>query len=209
MPRSDRELVPTRASLLHRLRDWDDKSSWQEFFDIYWRLIYGLARKAGLSDAEAQDVVQETMTSVAKHMPTFRYDPAIGSFKAWLFKLTRWRIIGQWRKRGPLAAHVSIPGGTATGTDAVQNIADPAGEALDRAWDAEWETNLLRAAVDRVKRRLDPEKYQIFDFYVNKGWPPEKVAATFRISVGQVYLAKNRITAMIKKEVNRIESEMT
>lgn len=209
MPRSDRELVPTRASLLHRLRDWDDKSSWQEFFDIYWRLIYGLARKAGLSDAEAQDVVQETMTSVAKHMPTFRYDPAIGSFKAWLFKLTRWRIIGQWRKRGPMAAHVSMPGGTATGTEALQNIADPSGEALDRVWDAEWETNLLRAAVDRVKRRLDPEKYQIFDFYVNKGWPPEKVAATFRISVGQVYLAKNRITAMIKKEVKRLESEMT
>ena len=209
MPRSDRELVPTRASLLHRLRDWDDKSSWQEFFNIYWRLIYGLARKAGLSDAEAQDVVQETMTSVAKHMPTFRYDPAIGSFKAWLFKLTRWRIIGQLRKRGPLAAHVSLPGGSATGTDTVQNIADPAGEVLDLAWDAEWETNLLRAAVDRVKRRLDPEKYQIFDFYVNKEWPPEKVAATFRISVGQVYLAKNRITAMIKKEVKRLENEMT
>jgi RNA polymerase sigma factor (sigma-70 family) len=209
MPRHDRELVPTRASLLHRLRDWDDKSSWQEFFDTYWRLIYGLARKMGLNDAEAQDVVQETMTSVAKHMPAFRYDPVIGSFKAWLFKLTRWRIVGQFRKRGPLAAHISIPGETVTGTDPLQNIVDPSGEALDAMWNAEWETNLLRAAVDNVKRRLDPEKYQIFDFYVNKGWPPEKVAATFRISVGQVYLAKTRITAMIRKEVKRLEKEMT
>ena len=207
MPRSDGELIPTRASLLHRLRNWDDKSSWQDFFDIYWRLIYGVARKAGLNDAEAQDVVQETMTSVAKHMPAFRYDPAIGSFKAWLLKLTRWRIIGQLRKRGPLAVHDSMPGDPVTGT--VQGIADPAAGALDSMWDAEWEANLLKAAIDRVKRRLDPEKYQVFDFYVNKEWPPDKVAITFRISIGQVYLAKNRVTAMIKKEVRRLENEMT
>src|SRR5436309_5543177 len=72
------ELIPTRASLLARLKDWKDHSSWQEFFDIYWKLIYGVARKAGLNDDEAQDVVQETMASVAKHMPTFKYDPAVG-----------------------------------------------------------------------------------------------------------------------------------
>src|SRR5438876_10723498 len=93
------KLIPTRASLLARLKDWQDQSSWREFFDIYWKLIYGVARKAGLNDAEAQDVVQETMASVAKHMPTFKYDPAVGSFKAWLLKMTRWRITDQLRKR--------------------------------------------------------------------------------------------------------------
>src|SRR5882762_11440295 len=76
--------IQTRASLLHRLKNWQDEASWQEFFDTYWRLIYGVARQAGMTDVEAQDVVQETMVSVAKHMPTFKYDPAIGSFKAWL-----------------------------------------------------------------------------------------------------------------------------
>src|SRR6266446_5172844 len=99
-PKQD-EIIPTRASLLGRLKNWEDQSSWQEFFNIYWKLIYGVARKAGLTDAEAQDVVQETMASVAKHMPTFKYDPAIGSFKAWLLKMTRWRITDQLRKRGP------------------------------------------------------------------------------------------------------------
>src|SRR6266851_5235672 len=102
------ELLPTRASLLNRLKDWQDQSSWQEFFDTYWKLIYGVARKAGLTDVEAQDVVQETMASVAKHIPTFKYDPAIGSFKAWLLNMTRWRIIAQFRKRQPLARHQQI-----------------------------------------------------------------------------------------------------
>jgi hypothetical protein len=75
-------LVRTRATLLGRMKNLDDQASWQEFFEIYWRLIYGFARKAGLNDAEAQDVVQETMVAVSKQMPRFTYDPAVGTFKA-------------------------------------------------------------------------------------------------------------------------------
>src|SRR6266516_6760156 len=133
------ELIPTRASLIDRLKDLEDQSGWQEFFDTYWKLVYGVARKAGLTDPEAQDVVQETMFSVAKHMPTFRYDPAIGSFKAWLLNMTRWRIIDQIRKRGPLVEQRSLFSGTAsgtgTGTGTVERVIDPVSQALDELWE--------------------------------------------------------------------------
>jgi RNA polymerase sigma-70 factor (ECF subfamily) len=207
MPASEDDLIPTRASLLKRLRDWQDQASWDAFFQIYWKLIYGVARKAGLNDAEAQDVVQETMTSVAKHMPTFRYDPALGSFKAWLLKLTRWRIVGQFRKREPNVALPPVQAEASTETGPIDKIADPAHDVLDTAWENEWEKTLMKAALEKVKRRLDPQKYQIFDFYVNKEWPPEKVAETFGIPVGQVYLAKHRVTAMLKREIHRLETE--
>jgi RNA polymerase sigma-70 factor (ECF subfamily) len=207
MPASEDELIPTRASLLQRLRDWQDQASWDAFFQIYWKLIYGVARKAGLSDAEAQDVVQDTMTSVAKHMPTFRYDPALGSFKAWLLKLTRWRIVGQFRKREPHVSPPPVQAEASTETGPLDKIVDPAHDVLDTAWEHEWEKTLMKAALEKVKRRLDPQKYQIFDFYVNKEWPPEKVAKTFRIPVGQVYLAKHRVTAMLKREIHRLETE--
>jgi RNA polymerase sigma-70 factor (ECF subfamily) len=203
------ELIPTRATLIQRLKDWQDQSSWQDFFDTYWKLIYGVALKGGLTAAEAQDVVQETMISVAKHMPTFEYDPAIGSFKTWLLNMTRWRITDQLRKRGPFAAGHPAFADTATGTRTVDKVVDPASPALDALWDKEWEKNLLDAAMAKVKRRLDPQKYQIFDLYVNKGWPPEKVAATFGISVDQVYLAKHRTTELIKEEVKRLESKVS
>src|SRR6267142_6487584 len=119
------ELIPTRATLIQRLKNWQDQSSWQDFFDTYWKLIYGVALKGGLTEAEAQDVVQETMISVAKHMPTFKYDRNIGSFKAWLLKLTRWRIIDQLRKRGPLAVNHSSTHDTATEICIMDNVADP------------------------------------------------------------------------------------
>ena len=86
----DDELIPTRTTLIQRLKNWEDQSSWQDFFDTYWKLIYGVARKGGLTATEAQDVVQETMISVARQMPTFKYDRAIGSFKAWLLAKATW-----------------------------------------------------------------------------------------------------------------------
>jgi RNA polymerase sigma-70 factor (ECF subfamily) len=203
------DLIPTRASLIQRLKNLQDQPSWQEFFDTYWKLPYGVARKAGLNDAEAQDVVQETMASVSKHMPTFKYDPAVGSFKAWLLKLTRWRIIDQLRKRQSLIQDQPASGDSSTGTAAVEKIIDPESQALDHLWDSEWEKNLLDAAIANVKRKIDPQKYQIFDFYVNKEWPAERVAAQFGVPIAQVYLAKHRVTELIKEEVKRLEREMT
>ena len=92
MPAHSPGLIPTRASLLKRLPNLEDQASWNEFFNIYWKLIYGVARKAGLTDVEAQDVVQETMVSVIKHILTFKMTGRSATFKAWLLNITRWRI---------------------------------------------------------------------------------------------------------------------
>jgi len=208
VPQSADELIPTRATLLQRLKDWQDRSSWQEFFDTYWKLIYGVARKAGMTVDEAQDVVQETMVSVARHMPTFKYDPGLGSFKGWLLNMTRWRIIDQIRKRGSAGAHQPLAGGDTTGTGIVEQVVDPASQRLDQIWDEEWEKTLFEAAVAKVKRHVDPQKYQLFEFYVIKEWPAEKVAETFGVRVEHVYLAKHRISEILKEEVQRLEKEM-
>src|SRR5436309_7478286 len=86
----------TRLSLVERLANWDDRARWQEFFDTYWRLIYAVARRAGLQDSEAQDVVQETILAVARNIT--KYERAAGRFKPWLLQMTRWRIADQFRK---------------------------------------------------------------------------------------------------------------
>src|SRR6185503_8565241 len=97
-PRSD-SFLPTRQSLLSRLRDCHDQAGWREFFDAYWRLIYNVARKSGMSDSEAQDVVQNTFIYLTRRMPNFKYDRTRGSFKSWLRVVTRSRIHVFWRAR--------------------------------------------------------------------------------------------------------------
>lgn len=208
MPEPQDELIPTRATLILRLKDWQDQASWQDFFDTYWKLIYRVARKGGLTEAEAQEVVQETMIAVAKHMPTFEYDPAIGSFKGWLLNMTRWRMLDHIRRQNTHRSNISESVEHTDETELLNRIADPASLDLDVLWESEWEKNLFDAALAKVKRKVDPQSYQIFDFYVNKEWPPEKVAETFGIPVDQVYLIKHRVTGMIKDEVKRIEKEI-
>ena len=129
----------TRATLIRRLKNWQDQGSWQEFYDTYWRLIYGVSRKSGLTDAEAQDVVQETMLAVAKHMPTFTYDPKLGSFKAWLLNMTRWRIQDQFRKRRTVDVTTrrtedSDPGQTSF----INRVPDPDSQHIDAVWELKW-----------------------------------------------------------------------
>lgn len=200
------EFIPTRRSLLSRLKDWDDQESWRDFFNTYWKLIYGAAIKAGLTDAEAQDVVQETVITVAKKMNDFKYDPALGSFKGWLLSTTRWRIEDQRRKRQRGGQPRERRSGETHRTDTIERIPDPASFDLDAVWEREWEKNLMDAALQRVKQKVSPKQYQIFDLHVIKNWPVRKVAEALGVNSAQVYLAKHRITRLLKKQVKGLEA---
>jgi RNA polymerase sigma-70 factor (ECF subfamily) len=199
------EFIPTRRSLVSRLRQWGDQESWQEFFSTYWKLIYSVALKSGLTNEEAEDVVQETVLSVAKKMDTFKYDPAVCSFKGWLMHVTRLRIIDQLRKRQPATPLRAFQNGDDSMTSTLERIPDPAA-ALEDIWDAEWEKNLVDAAMKRVKRRVKAEHYQIFYLNVVKKFSVRKVAEMMGVHAAQVYLEKHRIANLIKKEVRLLES---
>src|SRR5262249_44040863 len=93
------DLIPTRKSLLGRLKNWQDNESWRDFFDTYWKLIFAFASRQGLNHHEAQEVVQETVVAVAKHIGKFHYDPKVCAFKTWLLGVTRSKITNQFARR--------------------------------------------------------------------------------------------------------------
>ena len=201
-------LLATRRSLVERLADWGDQRRWQEFFDTYWKLIYSAGRQSGLTDTEAQEVVQETVITVAKTIDKLKYDPAIGSFKGWLLQITRWRIADQFRKREPRnVKRPRSPEDRATAT--IERVPDSHVVDLAAVWEAEWKENLFEAAIARVKKQIEPRQFQIFDCYVRKEWPAQKVAERLRVNVGQVYLARHRVGALLKKEIRALEKMET
>lgn len=221
MPNDATDFLPTRRSLFSRLKNADDQAGWQEFFDTYWKLIYGVARKAGLTDAEAQDAVQETVIAVNKHIGQFKYDPAKCSFKTWLLLLTRQRIARQFSKREKVGAHASacppvaegrgtlkreLQPDDATRTATIERLPDPAAD-LEAMWDEEWEKHLLTIATERVKRQVKAEHFQMFDLYVLQHWPVRDVARVLNVGTGQVYLAKHRVGSLLKKEIRKLEQE--
>jgi RNA polymerase sigma factor (sigma-70 family) len=201
--------APTRWTLVSRLKDWRDQESWQEFFDTYWKLIYGAAVHSGLTDAEAQEVVQETVITVAKKMPEFKADPAAGSFKGWLLQITTRRIVDQLRKRPPPGRfHETVRRADETArTPTVERVPEPASLNLNHRWNEEWQKNLVDAAIERVKRTVNPKAYKIFYLHVLKKIPAGRVAKALGVNIAQVYLAKSRVSALVKKEVRRLEGQ--
>ena len=205
---NETDLIPTRRTLLNRLKDWGDQAGWQEFFDTYWRLIYAVAVKAGLSDTEAQEVVQETLLEVARKMPGFRYDPALGSFKGWLLHTTQWKISGQFKRRRHDRREVHLPEANGTMTRALEGLPDSSSLDWDQLWEAEWERNLLEAGLEKVKLRVSAAQFEIFYLHVMKERPVKEVAATLEVSAGQVYLARHRVGRLLKREVQRLRQGM-
>lgn len=200
-PSRESLLAATRQSLLTRLKRPDDHDGWQRFFDTYGGVIHGMAMRAGLSQAEADDALQETLLSLCKEMPAFRYDPSRGSFKSWLFQITRRRIADQFRAR---ARH-----SRATGDDwqTVTETEDPQSDSLARHWDEEWRQQRMQAAIDRVKIKVAPRQWQMFDLATLQHWPTERICQLLGISRAQLYMAKMRVGRMLKAEAASLPQE--
>jgi RNA polymerase sigma factor (sigma-70 family) len=200
--------IPTRRSLLSRLKNPEDSGSWQDFHDTYSRLILSTALHSGLTDSEAQDVLQETLVFAARKIPGFKYDPTQGSFKKWLLNATRWRITDQLRKRSRITVPWPKAGNNSAGTSLMDSIPDPHGSGLDSIWDAEWDKSLLEAAARRIKSKVRAKAYQAFELCTFRNWPAGKVAAALGLNRSQVYLAKFRVANLLKREIARIEKTM-
>src|SRR5713226_8292863 len=195
-----KEFIPTRASLLGRLKNLEDQESWTDFFNIYWKLIHAVAIKSGLTESDAQEVVQETLIAVAKAMEDFQYDPAVCSFKSWLRVLVRRRIADQFRKR-PREASAAFESNEETGTAEIERIADPSGSQSDRVWAEEWQQTLIDLALERLKRQVSAEQYQIFYLHVVKQLPVREVAKALGINIAKVYLTKHRLMKPFQRTV--------
>jgi RNA polymerase sigma-70 factor (ECF subfamily) len=205
-PRTE-SLVPTRQSLLLRLRDCEDQEGWREFFDTYWRLIYKVARQAGLDESQAQDVVQLTFIYLTRRMPRFHYDRTRGSFKAWLLRVTRSRISALRRGPGSREVVLSEFDHDEEEASAWESIPDPSGDVLDEIWQREWEQNLIEAALRRIRAKVSAQQLLIFEMAALRGAPLHQVARTLEVSLMQVYLARHRVGKLFKAEVERLRRE--
>ena len=206
LPKED-TLIPTRASLLARLKEWDDSRSWSEFFETYWRLIYGRARTAGLADHEAQEVVQETLIAVSKKMSEFKYDPAVASFKTWLFLIVQRRIADQFRRRKRALAVEPLPDEDRDSLEVNENAALDS-HTPDAAWDEEWEHTLVAAAVERVKKQVKPEHFQIYDYHLLQEHTAAETAKHLQTSQAKVYWVKHRVGAKLREEIQRVREKL-
>ena len=202
--------IQTRPSLLNRLKEGNDSESWQEFYRIYGKLVRDFAIKAGLTDTEADEVVQETAIAMARHLLEYRYDPKVCRFKTWLLNQASWRIQDQIKKRNREMGRRAAAGGSdETGsTTTVHRIPDPASVDLDALFENEWQRNLMDAAMHIVREKFTPKQFQIFDLLAVQEWPAGEVAKNLGVTLANVYVTRHRVAAAVKKEVKSLEQRL-
>jgi RNA polymerase sigma-70 factor (ECF subfamily) len=193
------ESLTTPSGLLVRIRDRRDAGAWSEFVGVYAPLVYGLARRHGMQDADAADLTQDVLRAVVQAMPHFRYDPGRGSFRAWLFAVAR-NQLRKWAE----AARRQVRG---SGADAAQRVLEdyPAPDGESAWWDREHRERLFECAAAQVRPAFRPATWQAFWQTAVENRDAKAVGAALGMSVGAVYIARSRVLARIKEQVRRLE----
>ena len=190
----------TRLSLLVRLHGPRDERAWAEFTAIYAPLIERLARHKGMQDADAADLVQEVLRTVARAIERQAFDPARGSFRAWLFRVARNLMINF------LIRESRHPRGSGD-TDMQQLLEEwPAPAAQDSAlFDLEYKRQLLHWAVAELRDQFTELTWQAFWQTGVQGRPAKEVAAALGTTVGTVYHYKSRVMACLRRKIEQVE----
>ena len=198
-------VLETRSSLIQRLKATINGESWEEFFHTYWELIYNVARRAGLSEADAQDIVQETILKVHNSLDRFEYNRKRGTFKGWLRTVTRSRLNDFFKKQQRRPA-LNQP--LEEAADELQNLEDPEGPEIEKIWDEEWNRNLIQAALSRTKKLSSPKQFQIFKCHYIDEWTVRETSRTLGVNAAQVYMAKQRVGKIFREAVETLQEQV-
>jgi len=192
----------TRHSLIVKLRDPADAEAWHEFMALYRPLVFRLASRKGLQDADADDLCQEVFRAVAGAIGRWDPDPSRGSFRAWLSRIA-WNL---------LVNFLSRPGQRplGSGSTSMQELleaqpdADPEESSL---YDAEYRRGVFDWAANEVREAFTPPTWQAFWRTAVKGRPPQDVAVELGLSVGAVYVARSRVLGRLRKRIEALGDE--
>ena len=196
------EAPTTRLSLLLRICDAKDSQAWTQFVDLYAPLVYGFARKHGLQDADAADLTQDVLRAVAGAIGKLNYDPRRGSFRGWFFTVVRNKL------RNFLSARKRQDQGS--GDTGVQNRleAQPSPEEDEGdLWTQEYEQRVFAWAAEQVRSSFQDSTWQAFWQTAVDGQQPKDVAQRLGMTVGAVYIAKSRVLAKLKEQIQELQAE--
>jgi len=196
MPVDDAPL--TRMSLLVQIRDSTNHAAWHEFVQLYSPVIYGFARRRGLQDADAADLMQDVMRSVSSAIGRLDYDRSQGTFRGWLFTITRNKIFNF------LSARNIRP--RASGKTTTNLLLDEQPEASDDSdqWELEYQRRLAALAMEQIKSEFQEKTWQAFWLTAVEGTAVADVAKQTGLSTGAIYVAKSRVLARLKDAVEAL-----
>lgn len=193
------EFPQTRYSLIAQVQSAEDQEAWDQFVLIYRPVIYRMARRRGMQDADAQDLVQSVFMRLAGSIQRWEQSEPATKFRHWLRRVARNAICSAFTRQPKDIA--------AGGADMLDLLAGHAGttERIEQelATEAMREQYLRAASV--VKTDVDSETWRAFELTVVEGKSCEEAAAVLGKSIGAVYAARSRVMRRLREQVASIQ----
>ena len=190
----------TRVSLLMRVRDLRDQKSWDEFLEIYGPILLRYARRLRPTEADALDLVQDVLTIVVNHIPSFEYDPKKGRFRGWLRTITENRAK---RVRAEDLRRPQAPGGTAH--QIIVGQASDDADHVKQLMEEEWQKRCYEVALKRVRDETSKENWETFELCVLQGVPPGEVARRMGTTRNNVYQRVRRVRQRLQAVLEELD----
>ena len=189
-------MTTTRKTLLHRVKDRDDREAWQQFFELYAPLLEGYARAQGLARADAEEVRDQCLEVLARRLPDFEYERAKGSFQSWLHAIARGKVVDLLRTKRVRAGE----------TTELSALPDP-DPAPDETWERQWRAEHLRYGLREARQSEPHEIYRVFELLLVEELPVPEVCVRTGLNRNQVYKAKARILRRVRETLERLGVE--
>ncbi len=190
----------TRASLILRLPDPADVAAWDELVCIYGPLVFRLARRQGLQAADADDLVQEVFSAVARSVATWLERTDRGKFRAWLLRIARNVAVNFLTRR----RHRAWGTGGAE-ADFELTLLPNTNDPLSSQFDLEYRREIFRWAAEQVQSAVSETTWQAFWLTHVENRAVRDVATQLGISVGQVYIGRSRVMSRLRTLVQKFE----
>ena len=194
------ETPETRASLLVRIRDPSDGRAWTEFVQIYEPLVYRIARKQGFQDADARDLTQQVLLAVAERVEQWDPDRSKGSFRGWLFRVSRNLMVNLMINR---RRHPPGTGNTDFMLSLDNQLAPPGPES--ELFETEYRRQLFRWTAEQIRGEFRETTWHAFWQTCVDGSDIKAVAKRLGMSAGAVYVARSRVLARLRQKIEQMD----
>ena len=184
----------TSESLLFRLQDSPDgdidQNAWEKFVQLYTPLMFHWARKVGLQQSDAADLVQDVLSIVFRRLPDFQYDAA-GSFRGWLKTVTLNKFREKKRKR---VTDVSV-----ASNSVLEQISSL--QRAESTWDLDYGRMLLQQTMAQMEPDFHPGTWKALRAVMAEGLTVDQAAEATGVSVWTIYSAKARLMKRLREEL--------
>ena len=185
----------TRLSLLATLREGSGQNAWRDFFERYAPPVYRVARLRNLAHADAEDIVQQVMIAVSKHIGAFKYDRDRGKFRQWVAKIAENKI-HDWRRRRNSRHETEF--------DESRDDHPQCTKSAD-LWDREWHVQDLLWCIDQVKGDFAPRRFEAFRLYAMEGVSAEETAQRTGMTRSYVYANRTQVVKRIREVMQNLD----